>query len=198
MKLRPRRTEIRNVIVISPSEFLSLPPFLPIQVTDESVQGAETFLQHRFPDAELFLFLPPTFSSVISSLIHNEISCSICHKIILQHLGLRCSIEGDPIKREDLTYEQAVNYYCINVVVHHYIKIALDSLFFGEEERSQLRNKVMEAKIRWTTKRLNRLEGERYLGRNIFASDLTRSCGEFYAELRQSWGFRPITWSLFK
>ena len=152
MKLRPRRTEIRNVIVISPSEFLSLPPFLPIQVTDESVQGAETFLQHRFPDAELFLFLPPTFSSVISSLIHNEISCSICHKIILQHLGLRCSIEGDPIEREDLTSEQAVNYYCINVVVHHYIKIALDSLFFGEEERSQLRNKVMEAKIRWNTR----------------------------------------------
>ena len=144
------------------------------------------------------LFFSPTFSSIISEVLHNEIRCSICHKLILKHLSLCCSIEGDPIEREDLTSEQAVNYYCINVVVHHYIKIALDSLFFGEEERSQLRNKVMEAKIRWNTRRLNRLEGERYLGRNIFASDLTRSCGEFYAELRQSWGFRPITWSLFK
>ncbi len=92
---------------------------------------------------------------MVSSLIHNEIGCSICHKIILQHLGLRCSIEGDPIKREDLTYEQAVNYYCINVVVHHYIKIALDSLFFGEEESSQLCNKGMKAKVRWNIWQVN-------------------------------------------
>jgi hypothetical protein len=80
MKLRPRRTKIRNVIVISPSEFLSLPPFLPIPVTDESGQTAETFLQHHFPDAKQFIFLPPTFSAVISALVHNEISRSICHK----------------------------------------------------------------------------------------------------------------------
>jgi hypothetical protein len=51
MKLHPWRTKILNVIVISPSEFLSLPPFLPIQVTDESGQVADIFLQHRFPDA---------------------------------------------------------------------------------------------------------------------------------------------------
>jgi len=169
-----------------------------MQLMDETGQTAETFLQHRFPDAEQFIFLPPPSSAIIGALVHNEINCSVCHNVILQHLGLRCSREGDPIEREDLTSEEAVNYYCINAVVHHYIKIALDSFFFGEEERSQLRNKVIEAKIRWNTRRLNRLEGERYLGRNMFASDLSRSCGEFYAELRQSWGFRPITWSLFK
>ncbi len=92
MKLRPRRTKILNVIVISPSEFLSLPPFLPIQVTDESGQVADIFLQHRFPDAEQFIFLPFTFSSVISAFIHNEFSWSIYRELILQHLGLHCSI----------------------------------------------------------------------------------------------------------
>ena len=48
---------------------------------------------------------------------------------------------------EDFTYEQAVMYYCINVVVNHYITIALDSHNFEEEERSQLRLKVIEATI---------------------------------------------------
>jgi hypothetical protein len=76
--------------------------------------------------------------------------------------------------------------------------IALDSHTFGEEERSQLHLKVIEATIRWNTRQLNRLEGEQYLGRNIFAHELSRSCGEFYAELKQSWGLRPITWSFFR
>jgi hypothetical protein len=65
----------------------------------------------------------------------------------LQHLGLCYSREGDPIEREDLSSEQAVIYYCIDVVVNHNITIALDSHNFEEEERSQLRLKVIEATI---------------------------------------------------
>ena len=198
MKLQPRRTKIINVIIISHLEFSSLPPYLPMQLIDEPGETAETFLQHRFPDAEQFIFLPPTFSAVITALSQNEITCSVCSKLILQHLGLCYSREGDPIGREDFTSEQAVMYYCINVVVNHYITIALDSHNFGEEERSQLHLQVIEATIRWNTWRLNRLEGEQYLGRNIFAHELSRSCGEFYAELKQSLGFRPITWLFFK
>jgi hypothetical protein len=116
MKLQPQRTKLINNIIISPLEFPSLPPYLPMQLIDKPGQTAETILQHH-----LFIFLPPTFSAVITALDHNEINCSVCNKLILQHLGLCCSREGDPIERQDFTSEQAVNYYCINVVVHHYI-----------------------------------------------------------------------------
>jgi hypothetical protein len=72
MKLQPQRTKIINVIIISALEFSSLPPYLPMQVIDKPGQTAETFLQHHFPDAEQFIFLPPTFSIVITALAQNE------------------------------------------------------------------------------------------------------------------------------
>ncbi len=90
------------------------------------------------------LFFSPTFSSIISEVLHNEIRCSICHKLILKHLSLCCSIEGDPIEREDLTSEQAVN---LIIVLYHYIIIALNTHTEGDEERSQFCDKVMKAKI---------------------------------------------------
>jgi hypothetical protein len=43
--------------------------------------------------------------------------------------------------------EEAVNYNFSNVVVHHYIIIALDSHNEGDEERSQFCYKVMVAKV---------------------------------------------------
>jgi hypothetical protein len=39
-----------------------------MQLIDEPGVTAETFLQHRFPDAEQSIFLPPTFSAVITAL----------------------------------------------------------------------------------------------------------------------------------
>ncbi len=93
---------------------------------------------------------------------------------------------------------EAVNYYCINVVVHHYIVIVLDNHMEGFEERAQFCDKVLIEKGRWNIQRLNQIEEEQYLGKNSFAYEMSRSCGEFYAELKQSLGFRPITWLFFK
>jgi hypothetical protein len=192
MKLRPRRNLLRNVLILSHPEFTSLPPFLPMQVVEEPGQEVDSFLENRFPNAKLFVFLPDTFTSVITALVNNTINCSICHQILLQHLGLQCS------RANDFSLEQSANYYCITVIVHHYIIIALDSHRERDEDRLHLSEKTIETKSKWSTRRLHRLRDEQYLGTYNFALDLSRSCGEFYLELRQAWGFKPIHWSFFK
>jgi hypothetical protein len=198
MNLRPRRNLLRNVIILSHPEFTSLPPYLPMQVVEEPWQEVDSFLENRFPNAKLFVYLPDSFTSVITALVNNTINCSICHQTLLQHLGLHCSRDNDPIEWEDLSSEQSVNYYCIMVIVHRYIIIVLDSHTEGDEERLQLSEKTIKAKIKWSTRRLHRLRDEQYLGTYSFSLDLSRSCGEFYLELKQAWGFKPIHWSFFK
>jgi hypothetical protein len=169
-----------------------------MQVVEEPGREVDSFLENRFPNAELFVFLPETFTSVITVLVNNAINYSICHEILLQHLGLHCSRDNDPIERVDLSSEQSMNYYCITVIVHNYIIIALDSHAKGDEERLQLGEKTIKAKIKWRARQLHRLRDEQYLGSHRFAFDLSRSCGEFYLELKHAWGFKPIHWSFFK
>jgi hypothetical protein len=77
-----------------------------MQVIEDPGREVEPFLKNHFPDAESFVFLPDSFTSVITALVHNEINCSICHGILLNHLGLRCSIDYDPIEWEDLSSKQ--------------------------------------------------------------------------------------------
>ncbi len=84
------------------------------------------------------------------------------------------------------------------VIVHHYIIIALDSHIEGDEDRLQLSEKTIKTKSKWSTRRLHCLRDEQYLRTYNFALDLSRSCGEFYLELKQAWGFKPIHWSFFK
>jgi hypothetical protein len=86
-----------------------------MQVVEEPGQEVDSFLENRFPNAKLFVFLPDSFTSVITALANNTINCSICHQILLQYLGLQCS------RVNDLSIEQCANYYCITV---------LRSLFF--------------------------------------------------------------------
>jgi hypothetical protein len=198
MKLRPRRYLLRNVIILSHPDFTSLPPFLPMHGVEEPGQEVDSFLENRFPNAKLFVFLPNTFISVITALVNNMINSSICHQTLLQHLGLQCSRDNDPIEWEDLSIEQSANYYCIIVIVCHYIIIASNSHTEGDEEKLQLSEKTIKAKRKWSTQRLHHLRDEQYLGTHSFAIDLSRPCGEFYLELKQAWWFKPIHWSFFK
>jgi hypothetical protein len=110
---------------------------------------------------------------------------------------MACNGAQDPMEWKDLQSNEKGCTYCINIMVHQYIIVALESHAQGDVERLLLYNKVIRAKHRWQKRQLQWQEEEKYLGLNTFASDLW-SCGEFHLEVKHAWGLRPISGSLFK
>jgi hypothetical protein len=58
--------------------------------------------------------------------------------------------------------------------------------------QGRLNAKVSNARVLWLFESNKHPRNELYLGRLPFHNELRRSCEEFYATLRNIWGFRPL------
>ena len=92
-----------------------------------------------------------------------------------------CCNRVDPLMEwEDIGTENKVYTYCLNVMVRQYILVVLEYHGASNVERLLLHNRVMRAKHRWQKAITSAIEEEKYLGVDSFASDLSKSCGEFH------------------
>jgi hypothetical protein len=117
---------------------------------------------------------------MLTALVNNEINCSICSNLLLKHLGMCCNRVDPLMEWEDIGTENKVYTYCLNVMVRQYIIVVLEYHGASNVERLLLHNRVIRAKHRWQKAITSAIEEEKYLGVDSFASDLSKSCGEFH------------------
>jgi hypothetical protein len=189
MHLRQRRGNIQNIIIVFPDNEASIASlYLPIQV--DKAYAAE-IIRTEYPNACRTIIIPSTFSSVIGALCKKSIQCSLCYTVILEHLAFLCDKHYIELKQE-FPAEEEVNFYCINLILHRYISIALDQLDKNRADIELLRTQAFQIKDAYKVKRQQRLKHESYLGSMEFDNDLRRSCVEFYLELKKKWKFTPV------
>jgi hypothetical protein len=113
----------------------------------EPRQGVDSLLESHFSDTK-FVFLPDSFTSVVTASVNYEIICSICSDLLLKHLGARCNRVDPETEWDDLGAEEKVITYCINFMAHQYIIIVLEYHSAGKVERILLCDLVIRAKYR--------------------------------------------------
>jgi hypothetical protein len=78
-------------------------------------------------------------------------------------------------------------------VIEDYVGETLGMLHHQETQKNYW-IKVTAAKKQWLNRQKLWLEQEDYLGSNDFDTELNRSCGKFYNELKKALGRNPIKW----
>ncbi len=182
----------QNVIVFFPaSSSMHSCTTLVMQVNRTDT---EAYLWQKYPQALSLIYLPKSFSTVIKSMIKRSLGCSHYHDIILDHVSRYCSnyISGFDGLGRDFPTERAVEDWSINIIIEEYL--AETSQPLAPHRQKTYLKKANQAKAQWIQRRASRQEQELYLGNNDFDSELKRSCGEYYMELRKILGYTPIRW----
>ena len=185
MQLRQRRCGQQNIIVCFSECLSSL--FMQINRTD-----VEGFLRAKYPQATNLVYLPDSFSSVVKYLKHNCTGSSYYRFSINKHLTSYCTERVEAHIRDLFSTERSVEDWCISIIIEEYSKVTSEMLPL--RARKKYLNNVKFAKARWLKRRESRLQLENYLGINDFDTELKRSCGEFYNELKKGIHCSPIRW----
>jgi len=183
---------VQNIILIFPEEDEASIAniYIAIQV---DIRFAAEYIRANYPHACRVILLPKSFSPVVAALSRMSIQCSPCRNIILQELAQK----GDKpyiLLMKEFPTEEVANVYCIDYMIRHYIMIALSQFASNTRKVQVLRRQAFRVMDENKANRLNRLMLESYLGSMLFEDDLRRTCAEFYAELKKTWGFTPKKW----
>jgi hypothetical protein len=133
-------------------------------------------------------------SSVLKLIRDKKINGSnkFWHEHLLRSVGelaLTSPRQGIDTLMTKFTSEAEANNYFIDVVVKTYIVTAIHHECKGIRKRLEV--EVSRAKELWIKKQNKHCQIELYLGTLPFHDELRRSCEEFYAALRNVWGFKP-------
>jgi len=120
MKLRQRRSNVQNIILIFPDESSTSKVYLPIQVDKDC---EEEYVQRTYPNASRIFFLPDSFMSVIGALHKKNKQFSELDSLLLAHLAVKGDKSLTDNTREFPT-EEIANFYCIDHIIRRYIMIA--------------------------------------------------------------------------
>jgi hypothetical protein len=183
---------VQNIILVFPEEDEASIAniYIAIQV---DIRFAAEYIRANYPHACRVILLPKSFSPVVATLSRMSIQCSPCHNIILQELAQKGEKPYISLMKEFPT-EEVANVYCINYMIRHYIMIALSQFASNTQKVQVLRRQALRVMDENKANQLNWLMLESYLGSMLFEDDLRRTCAEFYAELKKTWGFTPKKW----
>ncbi len=152
-------------------------------------------VQNWYPTAVNAIRLPSSMSSVLRVIWNKKINGSsiFWHELILRSIGELALIsprQGFNTLEDRFASEMEANDYFIDIIVETYIITVIHSE--RKSLRGRLKAKVSNARELWLIKRNEHRQNELYLGRVPFHDELRRSCEEFYATLRNIWGFSPL------
>jgi hypothetical protein len=168
-----------------------------VNLVVEIDQGdAEAYLQRIYPVTPSIVYLPNTFSCIAKFLGYKQSGSSYYQNIIKKALVEYCSNYAagfDELCTKEFPSERAAVDWCVNVVIDNYIN---ESTKIISQRRTKMfySTSAIDAKARWTRKRVARLEQEQYLGISDFVLELNRSYAEFYEEFKKVLGCKPLIW----
>jgi len=195
MKLRPRYNGHQNVILCHSA---CSPSGLFLQVNERDTYS---YLRSKYPDVENILYLPPSFSTVVSYLKVDFSSGTfgrtfyhlLLNREITTYFSNLTATRFDRLGTDLFPTIASVEFFCFNIIVEDYIK-ATSGMFRGRTSRRNYLSKLNVAKENWILRREMRLNQEGYLGSNNFDAELKRSCSEYYCEARKALGCTPMRW----